>query len=227
MAGAYAFPSVREAVYGFLSEMMAPPVGGECIIWGNQNEISLPPGTNDYVIFTLLDSTRHGTNIESYDTSTEGLTLREGLEASVQIDCYAASVSGTDGSDAFSRAQSIELLFRDGAACRYFRENFPGVDPLYADPPHDTSAAGDAAGMVRRWTVIAHLWLSTAYSMRQPGFTNAQITFPNAVQTAATADAIAEAAGAVDEDNLPTDTAPGARSGHIGTFDVDTHVKEK
>ena len=52
------------AVYDFLSKYIYPAIDPECVIYGNQNQISLPENTNEYCIFYVENSTQTATTIE-------------------------------------------------------------------------------------------------------------------------------------------------------------------
>lgn len=166
-------PNIREAIYDFINAYIQPPIAEDAIIWGNQNDITLPENNNDYVIFWIINSLRHGTNINQYDADNELENISESNELVIQIDCYCDSTTGQDGTNAMLRAKSLEMLFRDGVATRFLKKY--GMSALFAEDARDTTITGDSALLVRRWTVNAHIIVPITYSLEQEGFTSVQI----------------------------------------------------
>lgn len=202
-------PKIREALYDFICEYIQPEVERDNVIWGNQNNITLPESSNDYVIFTLLDTVRHGTNYDNYDSENEELSVKEGNEFTVQIDCYCDSENGNDGLIALSRAKSLEMLLRDGIANRFLKPY--GISALYCDDARDTTITGDSGLLVRRFTVIAHLYSIYEYVTTIEGFTTAQIMITNSIQTQKTAEEWAQTHN---------------KAGHMGVIEVDNFTKK-
>lgn len=181
MTISYNAPSVREAMYAFLAAYLQPAVDPERIIWGNQNNITLPAGSDDYVIFYTQNQYRHGTDYEEYDPEAEELTLLKNNEVVVRVDCYANSKNGTDGENARLRACLLDTVFRSSVACEFFKSY--NISPLYADDPQDTTFVGDSENYLRRWTINLHLCLRHSVTVTQEGFTSIKPVYMNSVST--------------------------------------------
>ena len=64
MSPILAAPDVYGAVYDYIAAFAVPALNPDNIIRGWENRNSLPPGVNDFAIFSLLAETRRGTNIK-------------------------------------------------------------------------------------------------------------------------------------------------------------------
>lgn len=170
----------RLAVYDLLKHYLTPALDGEFIYWGNQNNISLPASTQDYVIFNLLSVERHGTNKSLYDAEGETESHDVEYEYMFQIDCYSLVDGSHDGITAMQRAQSIEILSRGGQAQALMEDD--GFHLLYCDPPQDTTITTDDNTYVRRVTATLHIASHTVLSMDMEGFTSVDVV-PNLVTT--------------------------------------------
>lgn len=170
----------RLAVYDLLKHYLTPALDGEFIYWGNQNNISLPASTQDYVIFNLLSVERHGTNKSLYDAEGETESHDVEYEYIFQIDCYSLVDGSHDGITAMQRAQSIEILSRGGQAQALMEDD--GFHLLYCDPPQDTTITTDDNTYVRRVTATLHIASHTVLSMDMEGFTSVDVV-PNLVTT--------------------------------------------
>ena len=149
-------PSVREAVYSFLETYLAPPVAPDHIIWGNQNNLTLPEDGDDFVIFYLMSNVRHGSGFEHWDkVGADEQTVSETLEGLVQIDCYCSGDNPSDAENARLRAQTIETLARSTVAPSFFRKK--GMGCLYSEDAKDTTTVGEGDLYQHRWTVTLHI----------------------------------------------------------------------
>lgn len=175
----YEYADVRKAIYNFLKQYIQPAIDSKTIIWGNQNNISLPAGTNDYCIFYIQNVVRHGTNTSTYDPDEEQITLKECSEILVRVDCYADTSNGTSGIDAQIRAHNLEILTRSAIACRFFKQY--NIVPLYADTPQDTTIISDSNNYLKRWTVNLHLNFTNSITVSQEGFTDLKPILPNSI----------------------------------------------
>lgn len=159
--------NLRQAVFDFIKTYAAPVVAEENIIWGNQNDITLPV-SDDYIIFSPLQAIRHGTGEENYNPVTETITLVETIEVPVQIDCYANSESGSDGMDAFKRAQALETVSRSILGTRHFKERNLGL--LYAENVRNSTFNDEDLRLHSRWTVTIHLSVRSVIQTTQDFF---------------------------------------------------------
>ena len=146
--------AIRYAVTDYLAEFT--DVAPENIIWGNQNNTALPK-SNDYIIFNVINTTRHGTTVESWskDLKDDSYTLEETLEFLVQVDFYASTNNGQSGIQALKRCQDIELISRSTMGVYFF--NCRGMSILYADDSRDLTGIGDSDDYVRRAMTTLHL----------------------------------------------------------------------
>lgn len=122
------------------------------IFLGNQNNISLPTGTNEYVIFTVLDHIEHGTPVVRYPTSDEAITpcVYQLEEVLVQVDCYS-----DDALKARYRAENIKTLARTVLGTDFFKQY--GLTSLYGENVRNTTLTVDAEQYVQRYTTILHV----------------------------------------------------------------------
>ena len=161
-----------KGVYDFLSKYLYPAIDPECVIYGNQNNITLPPETNEYCIFYVENGTQSATTIEEYDPNNELLTLHGKKEIIVRVDCYANSVNGQINNIALQRAQNLQTIFKSSVGVRQFKEL--GLVPLYADDPNDTTLnSNDSENYLFRWTVKLHCYLNHSITVSEEGFTKA------------------------------------------------------
>ena len=166
-----AFTDVK-GVYDFLIKYIYPAIDPECVIYGNQNNITLPPETNEYCIFYIENGTQSATTIEEYDPNNERLTLRGKKEIIVRVDCYANSVNGQINNIALQRVQNLQTIFKSSVGVRQFKEL--GLVPLYADDPNDTTLnSNDSENYLFRWTVKLHCYLNHSITVSEEGFTQA------------------------------------------------------
>ena len=142
------------------------------MIYGNQNNITLPSETNEYCIFYVENGTQSATTIEEYDPNNELLTLHGKKEIIVRVDCYANSVNGQINNIALQRVQNLQTIFKSSVGVRQFKEL--GLVPLYADDPNDTTLnSSDSDNYLYRWTVKLHCYLNHSITVSEEGFTQA------------------------------------------------------
>lgn len=157
------------AVYAFLAGCCTPALDPQNIIRGWENRVSLPPGTEEYAVMTIVKHQRHGTTVEGEGTEPGTLELRELVEVTVRLDFCSA------GDNARRRAQTVETLARSPAGANWFRRRH-GLGCLYADAPADRSFAGTGEQFVRRWTTALHLTHWRVLALREDFFTTARLT---------------------------------------------------
>ena len=161
-----------KGVYDFLIKYIYPAIDPECVIYGNQNNITLPPETNEYCIFYVENGTQSATTIEEYDPKKEILTLHGKKEIIVRVDCYANSANGQINNIALQRAQNLQTIFKSSVGVRQFKEL--GLVPLYADDPNDTTLnSSDSDNYLYRWTVKLHCYLNHSITVSEEGFNKA------------------------------------------------------
>ena len=161
-----------KGVYDFLIKYIYPTIDPECVIYGNQNNITLPPETNEYCIFYIENGTQSATTIEEYDPNNELLTLHGKKEIIIRVDCYANSANGQINNIALQRVQNLQTIFKSSVGVRQFKEL--GLVPLYADDPNDTTLnSSDSDNYLYRWTIKLHCYLNHSITVSEEGFTQA------------------------------------------------------
>ena len=161
-----------KGVYDFLIKYIYPAIDPECVIYGNQNNITLPSETNEYCIFYIENGMQSATTIEEYDPNNELLTLHGKKEIIVRVDCYANSANGQINNIALQRAQNLQTIFKSSVGVRQLKEL--GLVPLYADDPNDTTLnSSDSDNYLYRWTVKLHCYLNHSIAVSEEGFTQA------------------------------------------------------
>lgn len=157
------------AVYDFLSKYIYPAIDPECVIYGNQNQISLPENTNEYCIFYVENSTQTATTIEEYDPENEQLTLHGKKEVIIRVDLYSNSENGSTNSRAFERAQNLQTIFRSSVGVRQCKDL--GLIPLFADDPQDTTLnSNDSEMYLFRWMIRLHFYVNHSITVSEEGF---------------------------------------------------------
>lgn len=170
-------PDIYEAVGRFLLKYAIPAVPQENIYKGFKNRVSLPKGTNEYIIMTVLNHTRHGTNVYSFDasaaqTGADGIdTTKELIEVEVQVDCYSDSDAGRQ------RATAIEMMARSPYAVRFFNQF--GMSCLYADDVRDLTGVTDADQFVYRHMTTLHLTYWAEIAQELPWFDAVNVDLKN------------------------------------------------
>ena len=157
------------AIYDYLAKYIYPAIDGDCIQYGNQNNVVLPEDTNDYCIFFIENGTQTATTIEEYDPTKEQLTLKGKKEIIFRVDLYANSVNGNTNNVAFERAQNLQTIFKSSVSVRQLKEM--GLTPLYADDPSDTTInSNDSENYLFRWTVRLHCYINHSITLSEEGF---------------------------------------------------------
>ena len=149
--------SVYEAVRDFVRAFIFPALAPASVIQGWQNRASLPPGTNDYAVISVLYDMRHGTTVEEYAWNKAApeeiglLSVAALVEIAVQVDFCA------ENDTARQRARRLATVTRSSIGTQFFHDR--GMSALYADDARDISFVGDASQFVRRWMTTLHLSL--------------------------------------------------------------------
>ncbi len=159
--------NLRAAVYDFLCKYAAPLIDPNNIIWGNQNEITLPE-SDDYIIFSPLNTIRHGTGEEIYDPAKGQYSISETIEVPVQIDCYANTETGEDGMNAMLRAQAIETIARSKLGVAHFKKH--GISVLYAENARNITLVDEDNRFHSRWSVTLNLSMRSVIQVNQDYF---------------------------------------------------------
>lgn len=156
---------VLGAVYDFLTEY----IGAENIVRGWQNRSALPADV-DYVVLTLINAERTGTNTHKSDPESETETISMLNHYSVQVD-----FCGDDETEVMQLAAKLVLLARDGLAVDFF--NGKGMSCRYADDPRSVPFTNDQNQWTMRYSVTLHLaaWENVELASDYFGSVNVQI----------------------------------------------------
>ncbi|WP_308690780.1 LIC_12616 family protein [uncultured Sutterella sp.] len=167
-----------------LEKLLCPDVPETNIRAGNQNDMALPAGSNEYIINTITAHVMHGTPIVDYPPLNGPLSrlneiVRQLAEIQVQIDCYSGRAE-----PARLRAQTIAALARTTPGHDFL--NAFGVSSLYADTPTNLTVVGDADKFVHRWTTTLHIvyWHTVdldveSFNAALVGVQNVDVRFPH------------------------------------------------
>ena len=158
---------VLGAVYDFLGEI----IGAENIVRGWQNAAALPADT-DYVVMTLINSERTGTNTHTLDDEEETETIGMLNAYSVQVD-----FCGNDEAEVIGKAAKLVALARDRVAVNFFGDR--GISCRYADDPRSIPFANDQNQWTVRYSVVLHLAAWLEVEMPVATFTSVDIGIEN------------------------------------------------
>jgi len=90
-------------------------------------------------------------NLSSRVLSSGAKQLEQAVDCVMQIDFHSADPGSSDLVQIFSTA------FRDAYAADWFRANYPGIGPLYAENPRQAPFINGESQYEWRWMVEAHL----------------------------------------------------------------------
>lgn len=132
--------------------LCCPEVPKGNIFLGNQNRVSLPPNTNEYIVFTTLGHIEHGTPVVRYETTSEAVTpyVFQLEEVLIQVDCYS-----DDATKARHRAENIKAIARTVLGTDFFDQY--GFTSLYGESVRNTTLTVDAEQYVQRYTTTLHI----------------------------------------------------------------------
>lgn len=156
----------------FLKEM-DPPIDQEHIFRGLQNDMALPADATDYILMTLSDTKRIGTNITgascSEDSKLGTASLRE----------YIVDVDFCHSTDSIARERSevIETLGRSFFATDFFQEQ--GLSFLYAKDVKFLPFVDEMKQYIFRYRVSLHLSKWTEVKIPQEYFDQIKFQIEN------------------------------------------------
>ena len=148
------------AVYDLVLAYCQPAMNPDHIFRAWVNRASLPPGTNEYAIITVIGEARRGSNVElfAFDPNTEEdgvFTLEESKKIAVQVDFF--------GDEAKRRANTLELLSRSETGARFFEPY--GIAPLHADDPKEITGTDGSEQQVPRYMTTLYLSAKASLGM--------------------------------------------------------------
>lgn len=166
---------VLGAVYDFLKTFIKPEP--EHIIDGWQNSAALPQDTASYIVLTLLDARRQGTNVHDWQALEGSDTdLQNGIKMLVLYDVQI-DFCGTDEREVMSQAVQCATLARDAAAVDFFAGE--GLSSLYAEDVRPMPFSNDLKQWEIRYSVTVHLSAWNAYTIEQEAFTRVKAKIEN------------------------------------------------
>lgn len=147
---------VLGAVHDFLQARLSPQP--EHIVRGWQNRAALPDASA-YVVLTLINASRRGTNVHDWKPSEAALiqNARMLVAYDVQVD-----FCGLDEAAVSAQAAQLVLFGRDAAGVLFFQPY--GLSCLYADDPRSLPFGDDLDQWKVRYAVTLHLsaWIDAA-----------------------------------------------------------------
>lgn len=158
-------PDVYGAIFDFIAAFVTPPFAE--VVRGDQNRVSLPEETNEYILITKIVETRRGSNVHSFEApapdadgtlSASKLTLCD-----VQID-----VRSDKGPRAQEAASLIELWARDEIGIRFFQPY--GISVTGCTSPQDMAFIDESNQFVKRFMVTLSLEYWETVSIAMPFF---------------------------------------------------------
>ena len=158
MSGDTVSPSLQ-AVYTALMAFVVSVTGlpNTSVVQGLPNRAAMPlPG---FVVIQALHTRRLRTNIDSWDeisTDPTTQTVEQGLELTVQIDCYGPS-SG-------DWANMLSTLLRDEYGCNALA---PSCQPLYADEARMLPLVAGEEQYEERWSLDCRLQMNPVTTIPQ------------------------------------------------------------
>lgn len=154
---------VLGAVYDFLKQYVVPDVE---VVRGWQNRAALP-NASSYVVMTLLNQKRHGTNVNILDSVTPPADIEETsnvlMEYEVQVD-----FCGLDESVVAEQASICNLMGYDHRAVTFFKDF--DLCGYYTDEPRALPFQDDQQWVVR-YSVTLHLSGWVRKTITEPAFT--------------------------------------------------------
>lgn len=158
-----------QTFYAALASFIATVTGlpASNVVQGLPNRASMPlPG---FVMFQAVNRRRLRFNIDTFDTTDSDptqSTIEEGLELTVQIDCYGPqSTDATVG--ACDWANMLSATLRDAYGCSFFEAVLAGCDPLYADEARMSPLVDGEDQYEERWSLDARFQLDVVTTIPQ------------------------------------------------------------
>lgn len=162
------FIDVYRAIYDFLTEYTAPYLPKERFFRGAQSRMVIPKD-NEFCIFHVINTSRIGTNVETFNASqaAEGedgvSTIKVLYQTGIQVDYYSG-----DENTARQRAEALSAFCRSGVAT-LFLENY-GVRCAFSDDPRDMASIDETNQFIDRWSITMYVQHWSQIDLRIPWF---------------------------------------------------------
>lgn len=145
-------PDPYRAMKAFILRYAPPLLDDQCVIQGWQNRSSLPEGTNEYAVISILNTRRRGTTRDELVAVSEpdsDYRLKTYYEAMCQVDFCS------DSDNARVRAFAADNVFRSLVGVNYFERD--GIAAQYAENIRELSFVDEASQFVRRYALTFHI----------------------------------------------------------------------
>lgn len=129
---------VALALWNLLIKIL--PEGVE-VVKGQENRVGVPVNV-DYVVFTILNRTRMGTNIDRYADPVKRMLQK--VQINIQLDIH-----GPHGAD---NTQVITTVAQDSWSAEYFKTQNVEASILYASEPRQAAWTTGENQFENRWT---------------------------------------------------------------------------
>jgi hypothetical protein len=159
MTGYSVTPTLQGNVYPALLALITSVTGlpASNVVQGRPNRASMPmPG---FVSVQALFDRRLRTNVDTWDEtdpSPTTQTLEQGLELTVQIDCF--------GPQSHDWANMLSTILRDEVGCNALA---PSCQPLYADEARMIALVDGEEQYEERWALDAKLQMNPITTVPQ------------------------------------------------------------
>ena len=155
--------AVYDFIYAYSKNENVPQFSENQIIRGWQNSAVLPQESQDFCVFSEINTIRHGTNEESLI-----------IEHLIQIDFYSLNPF-----IARSRANLIELLDFTRVATDFFKKINKSLTCLYAEDVRNLTGLDETKSFLARYQVVIHLEERLNQAIQTDYFTNVNLHLEN------------------------------------------------
>ncbi len=155
------YAACRDFVLAYAQPAMLP----DNVIQGWQHRASLPEGSTDFAVISVIGAVQRGTTVETFtasnpDTSILGVLNLTGLmDIRVKVDCCS------DSDLARQRAQRLAVVTRSSVGVDFF--NGRSLSALYAEEITEVTEEEKENQFLQRYAVILHLscWCGDSVEM--------------------------------------------------------------
>lgn len=155
--------AVRNFILTFAYPKFEPNRNGDYMVFAaNVNRMTLPPDTEDWATFQVLNQTRRGTNVEEMDETpnSDVYHIAKQVTSDVQIDFYSK-----DENTARLRAEGLELLCNGTHGTSFFEQY--GISLCYADEVKNITGVGSTRQYIQRYSLTIKIVYYAMYNLTQ------------------------------------------------------------
>lgn len=148
-------PDIYTAVFDYIATFALPALDEKNIYRGWQNRAALPPDTNEYAVYTIISTVRHGASVEELnikgvaDDQPEIIKVGTYYETAVQIDCCS------DSDNARQRATMLANFARSSVGVNFFKKY--GLSIIDSDSPSEITMFDESNQFVPRYMITLRL----------------------------------------------------------------------